>query len=192
MDAPSRLAEAALEIQAFCDARGWRFCFIGGLAVLRWGEPRLTRDADLALYTGIGDEAAHVDALLASFAPRSEDARAFALRHRVLLLRASNGIPLDVSLGALPFEERAVQESVLEDVVPGAKLRLASPGALLVFKAFAGRPQDWVDIEGILARSSERIDWKAVTYDLAWLLELKGDTTSLERLQALRRQAGSR
>jgi hypothetical protein len=30
-----------------------------------------------------------------------------SLRHRTLLLQASNGIPVDVALGALPFEERA-------------------------------------------------------------------------------------
>ncbi len=33
---------AALEVQAFCRARRWKFCFIGALAVQRWGEPRLT------------------------------------------------------------------------------------------------------------------------------------------------------
>jgi hypothetical protein len=36
------LFAAALEIQQFFNAHGWRFCFIGGLAVQRWGEPRLT------------------------------------------------------------------------------------------------------------------------------------------------------
>jgi hypothetical protein len=40
---------AALDLQGFCDKRGWRCCFIGGLAVQRWGEPRMTRDADLTL-----------------------------------------------------------------------------------------------------------------------------------------------
>ena len=49
------LLEAAQEIQQFCRNRDWRFCFIGGIAVQRWGEARLTRDADLTVYTGIGD-----------------------------------------------------------------------------------------------------------------------------------------
>lgn len=40
---------AALEVQAFCRERGWRFCFIGGLTVQRWGEPRLTQDVDMTL-----------------------------------------------------------------------------------------------------------------------------------------------
>ena len=36
----------------------------GGLAVQRWGEPRLTRDADLTLLTGFGKEARFASALL--------------------------------------------------------------------------------------------------------------------------------
>ena len=55
---------AALEIQEFCRARRWRFCFIGGVAVQRWGEPRLTQDVDLTLLTGFWTEEAFVSALL--------------------------------------------------------------------------------------------------------------------------------
>ena len=40
---------AALEVQDFCRSRGFRFCFIGGLALQRWGEPRLTQDVDLTI-----------------------------------------------------------------------------------------------------------------------------------------------
>jgi hypothetical protein len=36
------IVEAAVEIQNFLQARGWRFCVIGGLAVIRWGQPRAT------------------------------------------------------------------------------------------------------------------------------------------------------
>ena len=65
MESPNRLIEAAREIQEFCEAKSWRFCFIGGIAVLHWGEARLTRDADLTIFTGLGEEARYVDGLLA-------------------------------------------------------------------------------------------------------------------------------
>jgi len=32
------LYQAASEIQRLCDGEGWGFCFIGGLAVQRWGD----------------------------------------------------------------------------------------------------------------------------------------------------------
>ena len=44
--------DAALRLQEFCRARDWRFCFIGGLAVQKWGEPRVTDDVDLTLLPG--------------------------------------------------------------------------------------------------------------------------------------------
>ncbi len=47
---------AAYDLQTFCEGAGWLFCFVGGIAVQRWGEPRFTQDADLTLLTGFGDE----------------------------------------------------------------------------------------------------------------------------------------
>lgn len=99
---------AALEVEATCRAHGFAFCFIGGLAVQRWGDPRMTADVDLTLMTGFGGEERFVDAMLAALRGRLPDARGFALQHRTLLLVASNGVHVDVSLGAMPFEEHAV------------------------------------------------------------------------------------
>jgi hypothetical protein len=185
VDGPNRLLAAAEEIQQFCRRRGWRFCFIGGIAVQHWGEARLTRDADVTVFTGIGDECQYVDALLGGFASRIEDARDFGLKHRVLLLRATNAIPLDITLGALPFEDKAVAAASDEEIVTGVRLRLAPPGALVVFKVFAGRPQDWLDVEGIVVKSGCLIDWQEVRAELTVLLDLKGETAALGRLEEL-------
>jgi hypothetical protein len=43
--------KAAKELQDFCDAQGWRSCIIGGVAVQRWGQARVTKDVDLNLVT---------------------------------------------------------------------------------------------------------------------------------------------
>lgn len=50
---------------------------------------------------------------------------------------------------------------------------------------FADRPQDWLDVEGIIVKSGRLIDWNEVRADLAALLELKGGTSALGRLDAL-------
>jgi len=82
---------AAGEVQRFCQSQGWRFCFIGGVALQRWGEPRLTQDVDLTLLTGFGQEEQFVDVLLKEFIPRRSDAREFALSRRVLLIETRIG-----------------------------------------------------------------------------------------------------
>ncbi|OGA68030.1 MAG: hypothetical protein A3G81_20465 [Betaproteobacteria bacterium RIFCSPLOWO2_12_FULL_65_14] len=52
--------EAAFEVQSFLVQAGERFCFIGALALQRWGEPRATRDVDLTLLCPFGAEAAAI------------------------------------------------------------------------------------------------------------------------------------
>ena len=65
----------AFALQEFMFARGWRFCFIGGLAVQVWGEPRLTRDIDVSLMVGFGGEASFIDEVLRSYPGRLAEAR---------------------------------------------------------------------------------------------------------------------
>src|SRR2546426_6506925 len=98
---------AAEEVQAFCQRHHWGFCFIGGVAVQRWGEPRLTQDVDLTLLTGSGKEEVFIDELLQSFPARRGDAREFALANRVLLISTPAAVAVNIALGALPFEERS-------------------------------------------------------------------------------------
>jgi hypothetical protein len=176
---------AALEVQEFCRTRGFLFCFIGGLALQRWGEPRLTQDVDLTVISGFGREAEYADQFLSVFAPRIPDARAFALRHRVLLLLGRDGIPLDVALGAMPFEERAVSRSSPFFVAEGLSLLTCSAEDLIVFKAFAGRAQDWIDLEGIALRQHHRLDDELIRLELTPLLELKEDEQTGPRLRRL-------
>ena len=107
------LIQAAAQLQAVCIQHDWRFCFIGGLAVQRWGEPRETVDVDLTLLTGFADEDRYVSVLMDKFEARVADAAQFASVNRVLLLRAASGVGLDIALGGLPFEELPVSRASL-------------------------------------------------------------------------------
>ena len=185
------LFPAAAEVQAFCRRADWRFCFIGGLALQRWGEPRYTQDVDLTLLTGFGNEADYVDALLGTFSARLSDAREHALRHRVLLLTAGDGVPVDIALGALPYEEQMIGRSSDWNVAPGLSLRTCSAEDLIVLKAFAGRPQDWVDIERVAVRQAGKLDEALIFEELSPLLELKDDPASAARLRAILAAAAS-
>lgn len=176
---------AALEVQAVCHAHGWRFCFIGGLAVQRWGEPRFTQDVDITIITGFGGEAATVDELLQHFKGRLNDAREFALRHRVLLLQATSGIPIDVALGAMPFEERAAARASKFPIASDSALLTCSAEDLVVFKAFAGRERDWLDIEGIVLRQGPHLDEGLIVQELEPLLRLRDDRDTARRLRSV-------
>lgn len=185
----SPILEAALELQAFCAAQRWRFCFIGGIVVPRWGEPRTTADADLTLLAGFGGEETFVDALLGAFRPRREDARELALARRVLLIEASNSVSLDVALGGLPYEERLIARSTDFAFGSGATLRTCSAEDLIVLKAFAGREIDWLDVRGVVVRQGARLDQELVFRELSPLIELKGALDAADRLREIFRNA---
>jgi hypothetical protein len=96
---------------------------------------------------------------------------------------SNGGVPIDVALGAMPFEERAVQRASEFEIGDGQRLIICSAEDLIVFKAFAGRDRDWIDIEGIAARRSGHLDEKLVWRELRPLLQLKDDEASTERLR---------
>lgn len=183
---------AAAEVEAFCKTHGWRFCFIGGLAVQRWGTPRFTQDVDLTLLAGFGSEEPFVDALLQGFTGRLRDARDFALQHRVVLARTAGGVDLDIALGGLAFEERAVARATPWQVNEQTALTTCSAEDLLVHKVFAGRDRDWADAESVLVRQYGQLNLPQIHSELAPLLELKDDAQAMGRLEELIKKVNSR
>jgi len=185
----NELSQLAAELGDFCDKRGWRSCVIGGFAAQHWGEPRMTMDVDLSLLTGLGEEEDFVDEFLRHYDGRLPDARNFALQNRVLLLRHSSGVGIDIALAALPFEESAVGRSVIIEVEPSCFVRLCTAEDLIVMKAFADRVIDWHDVRGIIVRQGlGNLDWNYINKQLAPLCEAKEQPEIVGRLQLLRQE----
>jgi len=183
----NELIALAVEIQDFCTARGWSFCFIGGLVVQHWSEPRSTKDVDLTLLTGFGGEEIYIDEWLRHYEPRRSDAREFALARRVLLLWSKSRLGIDIALAALPFEEGAIIRATDVEVHSGAKLRFCSPEDLIVMKAFANRDLDWRDIQMTIVRQPpDTLDWKYIRAQLEPLVILKEEPEIMTRLNQFR------
>ena len=181
------LITEAHQFQGFCESLNWEFCFIGGIAVQHWGEPRLTRDVDVSVLTGFGAEAEFISAILKTYQPRIPDAATFAEQHRVLLVQTPSGIDFDISLAALPFEEGMIYRSRLIEYLPSIELRVCSAEDLIVLKAFANRQRDWEDVSSIVERQgSENLKWDQILTSLSPLIELKEEPQILERLNGLR------
>jgi hypothetical protein len=181
----TELYKTAAEMQEFFRQRDWKFCIIGGVAVLRWGQIRATKDVDITLLTGFGREEFFVDELLKACRLRPPCDRESALMNRVILLIDSHGVPVDVALGAIPFEERSIARSSLWEAEPNLFLRTCSAEDLLVHKCFASRNLDWGDVEGILARQADRLNLGLVRRELRPLVEAKEAPGILEHFDQL-------
>ena len=64
-------------------------------------------------------------------------------------------------------------------------LRVCSAEDLIIQKAFAGRPQDWVDVQTIVTRQGQTLNQDTIRTELKILLELKPSSDALEQLERL-------
>ncbi len=165
--------DAALAAQAACARLGLPFCVIGGVALQRWGEPRFTADADLSVLVEPGREDAVAAALLERLEARVENPLDFARRTRVVLLKSTDGIGIDIVLAGLPFEARVIERSSPWPIDDGTTLQTCSAEDLLVMKAFAARDKDWADVTSILERQGRKLDLELVREELRPLVEAK-------------------
>ena len=154
----TELLRLGRRVADICDELAMPCCLIGGLALIFRGEDRTTRDVDMSVLTGFGNEHVLIDRMLEAFEPRVANARDHALTFRVLLLQ-HNRLGLDIGLAAFDFEKRFFERAVMENVVDDVWLPVITAEDLIVMKAFADRPQDWVDLRGVIIRNEGKLDW---------------------------------
>jgi hypothetical protein len=186
---PPHLVSTAQTVLAVLDAAGIPSCLIGGMVVSRWGQPRATTDTDFSVLAPYGDEAGVLDTLLAKFHPRRPDARAFAMDHRVLLMTSEEGVGIDVALAAFPFELEAIERATPWRLDESVALRTCSAEHLVVYKLVAGRPQDLVDVNGIVRRQGRRLDIGLIRRWGRDFAELKEDPDLLRPFEEALRKA---
>lgn len=171
---------------AWSEMSGVPMLVIGGVAVSMLSKPRTTKDVDVVAW--LPDHEAWAAFMSGGkshgIVPRIPNPVEFALSSRVLLLRhEGSGVPIDLSMGALPFEENAVRRAVPTEV-GGLRVPLPVPEDLLVMKAVAHRTRDIADIEAILS-AHPNIDEKWVVStvrEFAEALDSPELVTDLEEL----------
>ena len=186
MNEPAGVIRAAWEAQQKLLHAGFRFCLIGGLALLRWGEPRYTQDVDLTLLCPFGEELAVGRILAELFRPRFDGAIEFTVESRLFLAQTSDGTPLDIALGAIDFELNCVDRASTFDFGGGINLLTCCAEDLIVMKVFANRDRDWPDVESVIMRCGENLDWKLIERELRPLLAIRGGSPVWDHLIELR------
>lgn len=135
------------------DGAGISYMIIGGQAVLLHGEPRLTRDIDVAL----GCDASELPLILsvargADFHPSVTEIEAFVRRTNVLpVADRATAIRVDLIFSFTPYEAEAIRRS-LPVQFGELHVRFAAVEDLIIHKLVAGRPRDLDDVRGVLAR----------------------------------------
>lgn len=175
---------AAWEIHVFLTQRDILYAIIGGLAVGQWGEPRFTQDVDVTAVFPLDNPVPLLQELATHFTPRLADAVDFARRHRVLLVHASNGVSLDISLGLPGYEEEVMTRAVDWELESSKIVRLCSAEDLIIHKAVAGRPQDLRDIESVVYRQGTMLDVTIIRHWLGAFAEVLSQPDLPERFES--------
>jgi hypothetical protein len=185
----NKLFSAAKEVCDYLASMNFQYCIIGGLAVIRWGEVRFTQDADIAVLVDFGKEAIFAEGILKRFESRISDALDFAVANRVLLLKSSNGVAIDITFAALPFEHEMMENASPCSFADGLSLPVCSADDLFIMKAFAARPKDWIDAESIALRQQSRLGIERIMARITELAELKNEPEIIERVKKILEKA---
>jgi hypothetical protein len=180
---------ALAEITEFLTQNGFRYALIGGLAAACRGQPRTTNDVDLTLWAELGEERPILNAILSVFPARVPDAIEFALVNRVLLIKASNQVPIDIGLASYPFEDAMLQRATKFELTTGLSVLVLAAEDVVVSKAMSGRPIDWFDIEGLFDRLGKRLDYAAILSRLEEVGDLLDLNEALPHLERIRQQS---
>jgi len=156
------IRDAAVEIHDWVSANGIPHFFIGDIAVQFWGRPRATVDVDVCAVVPPQDADRAVELLLASFKSRVPNPADFAAQHGVLLLFASNGCGVDVSLSGFWFDSEALERTSDLEAAPGKRLPVCSAEDLIVMKSIAGRARDEDDLKVVIQLERDRLDVKLI------------------------------
>lgn len=159
---------------------------IGGLAVAIWGEPRLTRDADLKVLLE-RDRAQQLITLLSKNYTCVADDPVKTLQQRGLLfVLDADRTRLDLLLGDTPFDAKAIERARSIEVAPALFLIICSAEDLLLYKMISTRPRDREDARGIIRRQGKALD---DVYIIDWLKQFEQafhDSTLVKEYQAMR------
>jgi predicted nucleotidyltransferase len=88
----------------------------------------------------------------------------------IISLEVAPDMIVDMLVAVLPYEEPAIRRAEMIEV-EGLSLPICTAEDLIIHKAIADRPKDWLDIEKILLRQGAKLD---VEYVRSWLIRFAG------------------
>lgn len=163
MDLTDPTATALLCAEAL-DGAGLRFAFYGGLVLAAYGEPRETRDVDVAVVDLPATSAAEaLEATGLSCVVAFDDVVYGGLSlGRVTLLGGEQHLGLNMLDLVRPRSPRyaaAALDRAIEGEFRGHRVRVVAPEDYVLFKTLATRDRDRDDAASVLRRSGDVIDF---------------------------------
>lgn len=148
------------------------YAVIGGLAVMVYGEPRMTMDIDVAMSFDSGKVGSFLTAAKRfGFSPIPGKIESFVKQNGFLPLKFKKGNVVgkcDLILAQSDLDRAAIKRARFKKAGV-LKVKFISPEDLVLHKITSDRPRDLEDLRGILWRQRGKLD---VEYILFWLKQI--------------------
>jgi hypothetical protein len=173
---------------AALEQHGATYALIGGMATGYRSQPRFTKDLDFLLripqlsLPGLLETLEHKGCQFDQLATIRE----WTQHHMVVL--SYHGIRIDWLKPVIPAYQHILDKATDETWL-GRRVRVASPEGLILMKLLAGRTQDWLDIENLVAAHSDALDVAWIRSEWQTLAD-PGDPRMVRFLDLVRRARG--
>ncbi len=161
----TRIEDVLLHLLRDLESEGVGMALIGGLAVSAYGEPRFTRDIDLAVAVASDGAAETLVRTLTGLGYRVLAVIEHETRHRLATVRLQapapgpSGVVIDLLFASSGIEAEIVAEAVPLEVFAGVQVPVARIGHLAALKLLATddktRPQDALDLRALRRVATE-------------------------------------
>ncbi len=179
---PEHIATCLLKLTQALDQRGIRYALIGAMAAAYRSQPRFTQDVDLLLQVPQVILPGLLDDLQARgfvFEPGTV-VREWTQAHMTVL--SFRGVRVDWLKPILPCFQHVLDSARAEPLL-GTMISVASAEGLILTKLLAGRFQDFLDIQNLLAANRGQLDLDWIRRE--WQTVFDADDPRLERFEAL-------
>lgn len=164
------LFQSILILQKILSEAGIDSIVIGGIAVAIWGEPRLTRDADLKISLQCQDAERLISVISPDYKFLLPDPTLSIQKQAMLFIQDKFGTRLDLLLADTPYDLMAIKRGKAVEVTPGVTILLCSPEDLVIYKLVSTRQRDHEDAKSVIRRQENKL---ADKYIISWLKQFE-------------------
>lgn len=187
MEVVQNQLESVARLQSSLLAASIQSLVIGGLAVAVWGNPRVTKDADLKVLLTREQAAQLLAALPSEYQALTADPEAELRQLGFIFIQDAQGVRIDLLLADLGFDQQAIGRGQVIEPLPGAKITVCTPEDLIIYKLISTRAYDHEDARRVIGRQHDKLD---DNYIEDWLRQFElalNDSTLVQSYRQMRK-----
>lgn len=162
------------------------YTLIDGLAVVVWGEPRLTRDIDVKVLLERDEAERLLSAIRTEYEPFGDNPLEMLKKNGILFAHDKQNIRIDFHLSDTLFDRQVIERAKDIEIKPGIMVRICTAEDLIIYKMLSMRILDARDAEGIINYQGDTLDDNYIIHWLKQFEQALDDSTLVNNYKRMR------